>query len=131
MKKCHELMRRMKASACSGDESDGNGTLVITRLPWRHRRVRRWMAILDLLGLSLRFPDGVHATSGNFPLPRKDPLDVEGADELVEKYHTNIVPGLPGNAYDEDCLSSLPDAKRGLLKMEMDFDFEFPPDLLE
>jgi len=128
---CHELLKKMtKYWAYSGDESDGNGRLRITTLRWRHPRVRRWMAILDLLHLTLRFVNGVRPSTGNFPLPRYDPAETTDGQHCIEKFNSSPMSGLPRNAYDPDWLETLTEGERTMLKMQPDFDFEFPDELI-
>jgi hypothetical protein len=55
---------------------------------------------LDLLALCLRFPDGLHATTGRFPIYRYDPNDQQPPSERIEDpIWSAFVPGLPSNFY--------------------------------
>ncbi|KAF6748409.1 hypothetical protein DFP72DRAFT_575606 [Ephemerocybe angulata] len=112
---------------CSGDDTDSDGEKVITTLDWRAEEVRPMFRIVDLLTLVLRFPDGVHATSGQFPQHRYDPVDArEHGEPVLERRRTDPQRGLPENFYNPTWLRSLDEDARERLEMTRPISFEFP-----
>lgn len=109
---------------CSGDLTDSDGEQAITSFVWRSAALRAFFRRLDLLGLVLRFPDGVHASSGQFPTPRYDPTE-NGLERILEPHRGGVVKGLPLNCYDTDWYNALDDED----KLDLDPMSDVPLDL--
>ena len=120
--------------ACSGDEYEGaeNGNdnsddeeLFITTLDWRAEDVREFMETLDDLYLAWRFRNGIHATSGNFPIPRKVPAKAK------PEARAKVPKGLPRNFYREGWLAELEPWEKEQLKMRDPVEMKFPQKIKE
>lgn len=102
---------------CSGDLTDSDGDHAITTFSWRAPILREFFRYIDLLGLVLRFPDGVHPSSGQFPMPRYDPEDVDSDGAILEPHRNGYVKGLPCNFYSSEWLEQLDEHERNALEM--------------
>lgn len=119
-------------TACSGDEyssadeeDSDEEALYITTLEWRAEEVRQFMDTLDDLYLAYRFKNGIHPTSGNFPIPRHVPSKVR-----IDT-RTKVPKGLPRNFYSEKWLEKLEPYERQELEMKEPVELKFPRNIEE
>lgn len=119
------LRAKLDWRCCSGDLTDSEGDHAITSLRWRSRALRTLFREVDLLGLVLRFPDGVHPTSGQFPMPRYDPQE-RGQKPVFEPHRDGVVRGLPFNCYDTEWYNNLSDEEKLALDPMSDVPLELP-----
>lgn len=124
---------QMDWRCCSGDETDGEGEHAITELPWRSERIRKLFRLVDLAGLARRFPDGLNATTGEFPKVRYDPAASRPRRERTkETYRSGPPPGLPENFYDRQWLRDLDDLEKLALNMTAKVEItKLPQDFIE
>ncbi|KAF9039790.1 hypothetical protein BJ165DRAFT_1530814 [Panaeolus papilionaceus] len=140
IKRLHRFAKEnLTWDVCSGDESSSEGCKArkddpryITTLTWRAKAVRTFMGHLDLLYLSLRYPDGENPTPGKFPVQRLHPLTLTPpAAARMEKAHDDVVPGLPINFYCEEWLKEQTPEQIAKLHAVEAVDLTIPDEILD
>lgn len=110
----------------SGDETEHDGDdnepyLVKTKSNWRSKRGDDLVKICDALDMSTRFQSDDRPVTGRFPDPRTPSARVD----------TRPAPkGSPGNLYLPGYLNDRTDEEQRKLRIQPDFEFVFPVELL-
>lgn len=110
----------------SGDETEHDGDdnepyLIKTKSNWRSKKGDDLVEICDALDMSMRFQSDERPVTGRFPDPRTP----------SQRPDTRSAPiGLPGNLYLSEYLNDRTDEERRKLKIQPNFEFAFPVELL-
>ncbi|KAF9521796.1 hypothetical protein CPB83DRAFT_900278 [Crepidotus variabilis] len=121
---CHELLRRLPYTVCSGDESSHEGAktrYAVTSMEWRNEKLHFIFRVLDRIYMSTRFTDANRATQGMFPHVR-----------LPSKRKDNRGPpaGLPQNFYSSTFLEKLEDYELHALAIKPAVSLQFSDSMI-
>ncbi|PCH45159.1 hypothetical protein WOLCODRAFT_168110 [Wolfiporia cocos MD-104 SS10] len=121
------VLERMGKEGMSGDESDHQGgqrQYAIMRETWRNNTLlTKWLRILDLLQLHMKFNGMGRAARGNWPRIRK-------LSSTRPKLAGKPVAGLPLNFYDPEWYAALRDTQRAELGVQPQLDLTIPESML-